>query len=425
MASEDSNSAPRFRARATLYALALSAFFCASYGLANRITANRSHVGSIVFPWESHVPFLPWTIVPYWSIDLFYLLSFFTCRTRAELDQHTRRLLAAQFLCVTSFLLFPLRFASARPETHGISGALFTALTKFDGPFNQAPSLHLSLAVILAAKYFARLTGAPRWLVVAWFALIGVSVLTTYQHHFIDVPTGIWAGLLCCAAFPADQEFRSGVRRTPSLRLTTLYAGAFLFLTVLAVRAGSYGWWLLYPAGACLIVSGIYAAGDPRLFRKRRGALQPAMQWLLAPYTLAAWLNSRWWTRHEPPATEVTDGVWLGRIPTGPALRRSGFLSMLDLTAELPARTDRIQYCNVPMLDLVEPSPEQLDEAVAAIESLRAHRPTLVCCALGYSRSASAVAAWLVATGRANDWNGAVAILRRRRKHVRLTEVTA
>jgi protein-tyrosine phosphatase len=41
--------------------------------------------------------------------------------------------------------------------------------------------------------------------------------------------------------------------------------------------------------------------------------------------------------------------------------------------------------------------------------------PVLVCCALGYSRSAAAVAAWLVATGRAAAALEAVEQVRRAR----------
>lgn len=64
------------------------------------------------------------------------------------------------------------------------------------------------------------------------------------------------------------------------------------------------------------------------------------------------------------------------------------------------------------MLDLVVPEPEQLREAAEAIERLRTHGPVLVCCALGYSRSAASVATWLLLTGRAVDADAAVAIVR-------------
>jgi protein-tyrosine phosphatase len=51
------------------------------------------------------------------------------------------------------------------------------------------------------------------------------------------------------------------------------------------------------------------------------------------------------------------------------------------------------------MLDLVPPDPASLADAAGAIEALRARGPVLVCCALGFSRSACAIAAWLVSTG--------------------------
>jgi hypothetical protein len=51
------------------------------------------------------------------------------------------------------FLAFPLRFAFARPHVDGLNGLLFTTLMSFDKPFNQAPSLHMSLLLILWTRY--------------------------------------------------------------------------------------------------------------------------------------------------------------------------------------------------------------------------------------------------------------------------------
>jgi len=65
--------------RATAWLAFLGPFFFASYGFATWWTSRRSDVGAIVFDWERHVPFAPWTIVPYWSIDVFYAISLFVC----------------------------------------------------------------------------------------------------------------------------------------------------------------------------------------------------------------------------------------------------------------------------------------------------------------------------------------------------------
>ncbi|MNV93048.1 hypothetical protein D3C71_1876940 [compost metagenome] len=72
----------------------------------------------------------------------------------------------------------------------------------------------------------------------------------------------------------------------------------------------------------------------------------------------------------------------------------------------------------VPMLDLVAPTPAQLSAAAAAIAARQERGEVLVCCALGYSRSAAAVAAWLLRSGRAASVDEAVAIVRRARPAV-------
>src|SRR5262249_40181471 len=125
MATAIAAPAPRPLLRAIAWLAVLAPFFFLSYGGANWLASPPAHVGSIVFAWEYSIPFMAWTIVPYWSIDAFYGLSLLLCRTRAELDTHARRLLTAQIVAVTCFVLFPLRLTFGRPETTGLAGFLF------------------------------------------------------------------------------------------------------------------------------------------------------------------------------------------------------------------------------------------------------------------------------------------------------------
>ncbi len=139
--------------RAFLWLAFLGPFFFLSYGFTNWVTSLREPLGSFVFSWEHHIPFLAWTIIPYWSSDLLYAASFFLPATKEELDQHGLRLLTAQLVSLVGFLLFPLKLAVTAPIVTGNLGWLFAQLHGFDLPYNLAPSLHVSLAVILDSRY--------------------------------------------------------------------------------------------------------------------------------------------------------------------------------------------------------------------------------------------------------------------------------
>jgi len=397
---------PRPWRRAAAWLALLAPAFFASYGFANWLASRRVDVGAVVFDWESSIPFLAWTIVPYWTIDALYGLSLFLCATRAEVDTLGRRLLLAQAICVTFFLALPLRFTFARPEVDGVYGWMFDVLMGFDRPFNQAPSLHIALLVILWLLYLRRLPDRWRWLVHGWFALIGASVLTTYQHHFIDVPTGALVGWLCVWLIPekdASPLRNAGLASDPQrLRIAALYATGAAAVSALGAYLGGWALWLLWVAVSLAIVAAIYAFLDERAFQKSAdGSISLAARWLLAPYLAGAWLNSRWWTRSSPAPGLVLPGLLIGRIPTRRELDAHGIRAMVDMAAELPCAAAGIRYVSVPQLDLTAPSRSHLERAVRAIESAMVSGPVLVCCALGYSRSAAAVAAWLVATGRA------------------------
>ena len=388
--------------RALLWLGLLGPFFFASYGFATWVTSQRSDVGVVVFGWEySIIPFWPWSIVPYWLIDLLYVVSLLLCVTRLQLDNHAKRLLTAQIVAVSSFLLFPLRFSFERGQVEGSFGWMFDMLAIFDKPFNQAPSLHIALMVLLWVVYLRALPRTWRWLVHGVFSLIGLSVLTTWQHHFFDVPTGLWLGWFClwlipdAATSPLTQAAltRDPVRR----RLAWRYVLAALVLLALALVVGGTALWLLWPGAALVLVALAYLVFGVNAFQKRAdGSLSLAAHWLMAPYFMGAKLNARLWTRHLNLADAVVPGILLGRVPNRKELEILGVTAIVDVSTELACAPGARAYTNIPMLDLVPPGVAQLEQAVIAIETARPSGVVLVCCALGFSRSALAVAAWLL-----------------------------
>jgi membrane-associated phospholipid phosphatase len=409
--------------RAIAWLCFLAPFFYITYGAANWLTSLRATVPSIVFGFEQALPFLAWTIIPYWSINVFYGLSLFVCSTKDELDTHGRRLLTAQIVAVLCFILFPLRFTLTQPETEGLSGFLFTALTSFDMPFNQAPSLHIALLVILWVLYARHVPRWTLWLLHPWFTLVGLSVLTTYQHHVFDIPTGALLGFFCLWLWPdrgpspaSAWAFSSDPRRRA---LALRYAAGAVLIAAAALLAGRVGWWLFWPSLALALVAANYALSGAGGFQKGPdGRMSLAARVLLAPYLAGAWVNSRIWTRNDPRRAMVGDGVAIGRFPS----RRDSieFACVVDLCAELPLQHDHNGWHAFPTLDLVVPPPSALRDVAAAIERARANGLVLVCCALGYSRSASAVAAWLLITGRAASTEEAIERVRRVRPRIAL-----
>lgn len=408
--------------RGVLWLLLLGPLFFASYGFANWFTGQREDVTSLVFAWEPQIPLWPWTIVPYWSIDLLYGLSFLLPACRREMDRHALRLLAAQVICVACFLLWPLRFTFERPPLDGTFGLMFDVLMGFDKPFNQAPSLHITLLVIIWAM-FANHTRGLFWrgLLHGWMALIGISVLTTWQHHFIDLPTGALAGFVCLwllplqGATPLKQiRLASDPRRW---RLALRYGLGATLCAVLAVKLSGAWLWLFWPAVALAMVALNYLLFGAGGFQKQAdGRLSPAATVLLAPYLLGAWINSRLWTFRKPAPSQVVEGIDLGRLPAMGDL--GGYAALVDLCAELPLQHTPQHYCSLPSLDLVAPDALTCQRAAEAIENLRHKGPVLVCCALGYSRSATAVAAWLLYSGRCQSVDAAVALIRQARPQV-------
>lgn len=187
-----------------------SALFVVTYWLTNRLTALRSDVGTTVFAWEHNIPFLAWTIVPYLSICVFFVLSFFVDPDPVALRRHVIRLLCVLLVAVACYAAFPLRFTFERPLVEGMFSPMYGALVWFDRPYNRAPSLHIAVLVVLWARFAPRIGQWQGVCLHGWFGLIAASVLTTYQHHVIDVLAGLALGLgvVAATASPVGRWFR-------------------------------------------------------------------------------------------------------------------------------------------------------------------------------------------------------------------------
>ncbi len=375
-------------ARAALWLAFLAPFFYLTYGFANGLAARQDNVGSIVYGWERHVPFMAWTIVPYWSINLFYGLSLLLNRTKGAVDRLAGRYLTAQLVAVSCFILFPLTATFERPETSGLPGFLFAVLGGFDKPFNQAPSLHIALLVIIWDHWRHRLSGAPELLWHVWCFLIGASVLTTWQHHFIDIPSGALLGFFALWLFPREGELPFAAaklaRSSKARRLAGLYTvGAVALLGGAGIGAyrGAPSWLiLLWPSLSLAIVAFGYGLAGPKVFQKGRdGSVSLASRVLLWPYRLGARVNAWAWTRRLAPHAAAPGGVSFGRFPT--AVEANAFSTVIDLAAEFerpPGVT--AQWLSLPMTDLVPAKDGQAAAAVEAIERARPGGPVLVCC---------------------------------------------
>jgi hypothetical protein len=408
------------RLKAFAVSAGLSVLFLVIYSGCNWITGQRGQVGSFYFQWERAIPFVPFMILPYMSIDLFFIAAPFLCRTDEELRIFSRRVVAAILIAGLCFLLFPLRFAFSRPHASGCLGAIFDWFRGMDSPFNLLPSLHAALLLLLVDLYARNLRGVLLFATMLWFFLISLSPLLTYQHHVIDIVGGFILAGYCFYLF---REPPLVLPVVVNRRIGSYYAAGAAVLLLMGAIFWPSGVVLLWPTIALGIVAIAYFGAGPVVFHKTKGKLPWSTRFVLAPCLLGQYLSLLYYRSRCRSWDEVTPRIWIGgKLGSRFANKAlcSGVASVLDLSAEFseakPFR--KINYRNIPVLDLTAPTQAQLAEMGEFIGSHSRNGVVYIHCKIGYSRSAAAVAAYLIMSGKANTANEAFAIIRRVRPSV-------
>ena len=181
------------------------------YSVINQIMGYFDHsVLDPITPIDTMVPFIAWSFVIYLSLYLYYPAAAWFGR---DSDERIREMFAFyQSLFVMTwvvyliFILFPteIYIREQIPESvrsgEGFWGLWYGDLMhKTDMPYNAWPSLHVthSLMIVMLLRYWKIVYGWKEILTwIAWIALC-ISVMTTKQHFFFDLVTGIVTGIIC------------------------------------------------------------------------------------------------------------------------------------------------------------------------------------------------------------------------------------
>jgi hypothetical protein len=379
--------------------VSISLLFVLVYGGSNFV-ASRLDTGFWFYSWELRIPFVPLLILPYLSIDLFFVGSFFLCANRTELHTHCRRIAMAILAAGVCFILFPLSSGYPAPAVDGWTGNLFRFLWSFDRPHNLVPSLHVALLSLLWPIYIRHTSGVTRAFVHIWFGLIFLSPLLTWQHHIADIVTGAVLGQFCIFAFPNDRRYGPNNSASANTRVAVLYAAGSISVFVSALALG--GWWflLLWPCISLAAVAVAYFQGDSAIFRKSGGRIPISSRVVLGPYLFGVYLRVVLYRRRRADWLRSTPGVICGRLPAGSEARvliQNGVTAVLDLTAEhsAPRAFRNLDYLNIAVLDLTQPGPEQLAATRAFLADRSSRGRVYVHCALGISRSRTVVSDYI------------------------------
>ncbi|RZJ35972.1 MAG: phosphatase PAP2 family protein [Chryseobacterium sp.] len=378
------------------YALLLcSVVFAVVYNASMWHVSSLPNVQSFVFDFEKNIPFLIWTIVPYMTSGVFLCLIFLLCKTKKQLHLLTKRMLFITVVAGLCFVIFPLRFLMPKPDvSQSFLGFSFHFLEIFDSPFNQSPSLHIAYAYVFWT-IFRTIKGNMRTFLMLWLILLGISTLTTYQHHFLDILTGSILAHLSFIVFPEGKnefEFRN-------FQVANYYFLCAWFLALISLLlAQFYGmFWLalLWPALVMMIVGYQYQKNHVGFLKDQSGKIAFYKRIFYLPYLIIYWILVISLRKNRRPV-EILPRLFISSrldINDLKYFKPDERTTVYDLSAEIeenPEIRKTAEYFSFPYLDIGTFDIAETRKLVTHITEKYSRLPDdgkiLIHCTMGYTR---------------------------------------
>lgn len=383
-----------------LYALILcSVVFTIFYNYSAWHTLKLENVSSFAFDFEKYIPFISWTIIPYMTSGVFFCLVFFFCKTKEQLIVLTKRMLFVTLVAGICFLLFPLQFSLPKPEINSsIFRITFHFLKIFDSPFNQAPSLHIVYAFIFWSvfKNFNR----GRIFLMILLILLGISTLTTYQHHLIDILSGAVLAHLSFIIFPYrknDFKYRNFQVANYYFLFGWIFLGMALLINQFLMNSGSILLWItLWISFILFIIGYYYQKNNIHFLKDKNGNISLLKKIFYFPYLLMYWLFWKFLRKNRKPI-EILPNLYISSKPSQKDLFHFNVdknTFVYDLSSEIEetkALKESTKYQSVPFLDIGSFDIEQTKKLVTEItnhyNTLPENGKILIHCTMGFTRS--------------------------------------
>jgi hypothetical protein len=195
------------------WSAAVTLLFLVTYGSTNWLAARSTMHLRLYFDWELAIPFVPWMIWVYLSLQVFLALPLFVLDT-AGISRLGRTFGLATLAAGAMHLALPTDLGWRRPL--GVPGyPIFDRLFSMDRPHNLAPSLHVAYSTLTLLVIWSAARG--RWLKAlsaVWAGLLVCSVSLIHQHHLADIASGIALAALCYRWFrPAASKNLSAAKK--------------------------------------------------------------------------------------------------------------------------------------------------------------------------------------------------------------------